>query len=316
MILRLLSLISVLSVAGTLYVLVVEAPRAYQAVPSSSEFGKYIASGAIPDVSTLRDNEDLGHDVFEEPEEDAVRLAAIKAMLGTMNGMPGMNMGDGAMKMDDPKPEAMADPGAMKMDDPKPEAMADAGAMKMDDPKPEAMADAGTMKMDDPKPETMADAGAMKMDDSEPGETEEHESTESVREGLRFLPVDTGNADREIEIVMTEWTYSPGSIQVKPGERILLNVRNGGQLPHEFMFMSMLSMQAVAYRGQRADWNLLEHEAIYERSLVMPGQSFQILVEVEQPGMWMFMCMFPYHMQFGMMGGIVTPGISMPGMQT
>jgi uncharacterized cupredoxin-like copper-binding protein len=34
---------------------------------------------------------------------------------------------------------------------------------------------------------------------------------------------------------------------------------------------------------------------------VAPGQDFQVTVEIGEPGLWMFMCMFPYHMQFGMM---------------
>ena len=80
------------------------------------------------------------------------------------------------------------------------------------------------------------------------------------------------------------------------------------------MFMSMPAMTAIGYRAQRADWNLLEHEALYERSLVLPGEVFQVAVEIRKPGAWMFMCMFPYHMQFGMMGGMATPGMSMQGM--
>ena len=70
-------------------------------------------------------------------------------------------------------------------------------------------------------------------------------------------------------------------------------------------------MMAVGYRIQRADWNLLEHEAIYEQPLILPGTSFEVAVEIEEAGAWMFMCMFPFHMQFGMMGGVATAGMSM-----
>ncbi len=40
---------------------------------------------------------------------------------------------------------------------------------------------------------------------------------------------------------------------------------------------------------------------------------FEMVVKIEKPGAWMFMCMFPYHMQLGMMGALATKG--MEGME-
>jgi len=42
----------------------------------------------------------------------------------------------------------------------------------------------------------------------------------------------------------------------------------------------------------------------------MPGDTFETVVKIEQPGMWMFICMFPYHMQMGMMGMMMTEGMT------
>ncbi|MBI3041781.1 MAG: copper-binding protein [Betaproteobacteria bacterium] len=120
--------------------------------------------------------------------------------------------------------------------------------------------------------------------------------------------------DRTIEISMSEWGYQPGHVTVKPGEVIRLVLRHAGYTPHEFMLMTDAAMNAVDYRLQRADWSLLEHEAIYEKSLVLPGDRFEVVVKVNQPGAWMYMCMLPYHMQLGMMGMLMTPGVSMAGM--
>ena len=120
-----------------------------------------------------------------------------------------------------------------------------------------------------------------------------------------------GHFDREIEIVMEEWGYSDMLIDVKAGERIRFTVKNGGNIPHEFMFMSMAAMSAVNYRVNRADWNLLEHEALYEQALVLPGGEFSVVVQIMQQGSWMFMCMLPYHMQMGMMGQMATEGMAM-----
>ena len=71
----------------------------------------------------------------------------------------------------------------------------------------------------------------------------------------------------------------------------------------------------VDYRINRADWNLLEHEALYEKALVLPGGEFSFVLTVTQPGSWMFMCMLPYHMEMGMMGEMATKGMFMMNMQ-
>ena len=123
--------------------------------------------------------------------------------------------------------------------------------------------------------------------------------------------LEDGEFDREIELSMTEWSFSNLEIDAQPGERIRFKIRNDGVVLHEFMFMSMAAMQAVNYRAKRADWSLLEHEAHYEKSLLLPGQELVFVAEVIRPGAWMFMCMLPYHMQMGMMGQMATPGMAM-----
>jgi uncharacterized cupredoxin-like copper-binding protein len=122
---------------------------------------------------------------------------------------------------------------------------------------------------------------------------------------------DDGAYDREITLSMSEWSFSDLDIDAKVGERIQFTLRNDGTILHEFMFMSMAAMQAVNYRAKRADWNLLEHEALYEKSLLLPGQEITFVAEVTKPGAWMFMCMLPYHMQMGMMGQMATEGMAM-----
>ena len=142
----------------------------------------------------------------------------------------------------------------------------------------------------------------MPMDDEEKADGE-------AKDGLKIT--EEGSFDREINLTMAEWRFSNMDIAVKSGERIRFNVTNGGNIPHEFMFMTMPAMAAVNYRAQRADWNLLEHEALFEKSLVLPGGKFSFVAEIAEDGAWMFMCMLPYHMQMGMMGQMATPGRAM-----
>jgi uncharacterized cupredoxin-like copper-binding protein len=162
------------------------------------------------------------------------------------------------------------------------------------------------------------------------GEPEEAEHAEAPMEGMAMEEMEEGGhsggglmvmpakmagmAGRTIEIEMREWGFSPPNITVKAGEVIHFKVRNRGNMPHEFMFMPPAGMTAVNYRLERADWSLTEHEASFERALVLPGDGFETVVKIAQPGTWMFMCMFPYHMQLGMMGMMMTEGATMDGM--
>jgi uncharacterized cupredoxin-like copper-binding protein len=166
-----------------------------------------------------------------------------------------------------------------------------------------------TMAMEMPQAEGHGEAGGHEMAMEMP----EGGGHSGVGYGLRVLPghMGKGMIDRDIEITMAEWEFGPGNLTVKPGEVVRLVVRNEGTLPHEFMLMPQQQMNTVNYRLERADWNLLEHEAVFERSVILPGDSFEVVVRFEQAGMWMYMCMFPYHMQFGMMGMIMTEGMQM-----
>ncbi len=118
-----------------------------------------------------------------------------------------------------------------------------------------------------------------------------------------------GQFDREISLDMDEWKFSNMKIDVKAGERIRFTVKNKGQIPHEFMFMNTPLMSSVNYRATRADWSLIEHVALFEKALVLPGGEFTFVLKVKDPGAWRFMCMLPYHMQMGMMGQMATPGM-------
>ena len=164
------------------------------------------------------------------------------------------------------------------------------------------MAEGGTMDMSTTEGATMemAEGGTMDMGTG---------SMEMGEGGL--LVTEGGDFDREIVLTMAEWEFSDMQIDVKMGERIKFTVKNGGQIPHEFMFMSPPLMQAVNYRTTRADWSLFEHEALFEKPLVLPDGEFSFVLQVQQPGSWMFMCMLPYHMQMGMMGQMATEGMAM-----
>ncbi len=349
MILRLFTLLGVVAVVGALYLVLPQGigPGAFQIAPDKSSMIGYVEAGLFPDPKSLSEDEEVGHGVFEEPAEDEVRIAAAREAMGTMSGMGGMQMGgdepmdmaeDGAASVNEEQTTQAADNDMAAMPGMNNDAVDSASTpaaapMEMATEQPSQPADGSMAAMpgmnDDTadSPSTPADAPMAMATEQTPQPTdngmaampgmgvkvEENHDVEAETagdDGLVILAADA-SFDRKVEISMREWGYSLSQPEVQPGERIRLNIRNDGNIPHEFMFMPMANMQAIAYRLERADWNLLEHAAPYERSLVLPGQSFEVTMRIAEPGAWMFMCMFPYHMQFGMMGQMATPGLSM-----
>ncbi|HHL20060.1 MAG TPA: hypothetical protein ENJ52_00875 [Aliiroseovarius sp.] len=260
--------------------------------PPESLLTRFREEGFVPEKVNLPVDETAEEmEVFEVPPEDEDRLAeaeaAFEEMMGGMD-MDGMDMSN-TMNM----AEGGTDAAPMDMN------AADGGTMNM----AEGGADAAPMDMN------AADSGTMNM--AEGGAMDMSASNGAMMGEGGILVTEDGAFDREIVLTMAEWKFSEMSIDVKPGERIKFTVKNGGQIPHEFMFMSMPLMQAVNYRATRADWNLYEHEALFEQALVLPGGEFTFVLQVTQPGSWMFMCMLPYHMQMGMMGQMATQGMAM-----
>jgi len=278
-----------------------------QLPPPESLLTNFRAEGIVPaEVNLPLDESAEEAKVFHVPETDAVHLKAARAAYEKMTSgmdMGGMNMSSGdssTMNMASGDSAAMpsgGDSSTMNM------ASGDSAAMP-------SGSDSSTMNMASGDSAAMPSGGdSATMPAGNANMTMASGQMPMAEDGLAFS--EDGKFDREITLTMEEWKFDKMKIDVKMGERIKFTVKNGGQIPHEFMFMSPPLMQAVTYRAARADWNLLEHEALYERALVLPGGEFTFVMQVQKPGAWMFMCMLPYHMQMGMMGQMSTKGMAM-----
>ncbi len=272
---RIFVLVGIIGGLAIAYVSIFALGPISQLPPSETLLTGYRAIGAVPQSVNLAEDESVEHDIFGVPEEDEVQLAMAIEAMGDMGGMD-MSGADSEMDMGADDTTAM-DMGAD-----------DTTAMNMDgDGAATDMGADNTAAMDMEVPQA---AGGL-------------------------LIADAGSFDREIDLKMTEWGFSDKDITVAKGETIRFNIVNDGEILHEFMIMEMAAMQAVGYRMNRADWSLLEHEALYEKSLVLPEGTFSFTVEIQENGAWMFMCMLPYHMEMGMMGQMATEGMAMD-MQT
>ena len=316
MIMRLFLIIGLILLGGTGYFIVVQTPPTVQATPAVGEIVRLREEGILPE-GIMFENEEIEHDIFGVPPEDEAMIEA--AMENMDMDMGGMDMGgdgdmdmatDGGMDMATDGDMNMAADGDMNMAADGDMNMAAGGDMDMAADGDMDMAADGNMDMAADGDMNMAADGGMDM--AEGGAFDEEEAERLMAGQMAGLIItDEGDFDREIELSMSEWTFSDLEIDAQPGERIRFTLRNDGNILHEFMFMGMAQMQGVNYRARRADWNLLEHEALYEQSLVLPGEEITFVAEVLAPGAWMFMCMLPYHMQMGMMGQMATEGMAM-----
>lgn len=120
-------------------------------------------------------------------------------------------------------------------------------------------------------------------------------------------------AGRMIEITMKEFTFSPRTITVSPGETVILKFTNVGALEHEFM----AGRAPVPSRGYTEDWlkravpALASHTHPGEEHL---GEGIRVsadwgnrvtLVVPEETGTYEFGCFITGHYEAGMKGSIV-----------
>ncbi|HSS63027.1 MAG TPA: cupredoxin domain-containing protein [Gammaproteobacteria bacterium] len=294
-----------------------------------SQIEAYRAEGLVPEGALIM-SRSIGHEIFEVPAEDAEHAQMPDMSMPSSDehtGMPGMSMpADQAhdvtpgMRMEpDQAHEQM--PGMNAQNEPA-EAHHQMPGMTAPQHDPGEHGEMPGMNTQNEPADAHGQMPGMTAPQHDPGEhgempgmvdSEEGHGDHGAGGGLRVLMARGPEAAhaREVRLQMREWGFVPSRVDVAPGEVVRLFVRNTGNNPHEFMLMSHTAMAAVNYRLQRADWNLLEHEALYEREIVMPGDAVEVTLRVEQPGAWMFMCMFPYHMQLGMMGIMATEGQGM-----
>lgn len=305
-------------------------PPTTQRTPTSMIKG-YRADGLMPAAGALEMSDKVGHDVFEVPATDAMHLREAMAAAGAMPGMEPMAImdQDTGERKGEHSAEGMQDTARQMKTMPQQANQAMPGATHPESPQTMDKHSDEPMKGEDKHGDKDSGGGHADKDAGEhtavaampPHAEEAGHGSGGEAVGLSILA--QGPADevakaiggmaitKTVELTMHEWGYRPNHVMVAPGDVIHLVVRHAGNTPHEFMLMTGPAMTAVDYRAERADWNLLEHEAIFEKPIVLPGDSFDVVLKVHKPGMWMYMCMFPYHMQLGMMGMLMTEGVSM-----
>lgn len=104
-------------------------------------------------------------------------------------------------------------------------------------------------------------------------------------------------ADRTIEVVMTEFAFDPGPIDVAAGETVEFVVHNEGLIQHEFRVTTLEAIEHHVAEGHADHSDGMEPGVM----LVDPGQSGSMLVTFHEAGEFdMIACLIPAHYEAGM----------------
>lgn len=110
---------------------------------------------------------------------------------------------------------------------------------------------------------------------------------------------DDGSEVREIEVVSSEFAFSPSTITVTEGETVRFIVRNEGAVPHEFRLTTPDEAQGHIAAGHADHGESGDHaEAVV---LIDPGATETLEVMFHDSGDYtMAACLLPGHFEAGM----------------
>ena len=117
-------------------------------------------------------------------------------------------------------------------------------------------------------------------------------------------PAEPAQAGRTIAVRMLEtddgeMLFEPSSIAVKRGETVLLDIRNDGELEHEFVMDEQEAIQE--HKALMEKFPEMEH-ADPNSVRLAPGESGQIAWTFTNDGSFEFACLIPGHYESGMHG--------------
>ncbi len=103
----------------------------------------------------------------------------------------------------------------------------------------------------------------------------------------------------EIDLIVTDFQFSPNSFTVPAGENITIHLGNSGAVVHSFIIMDS---------GQTAGSEFGDEDLpnVYWKVEVPPGNDFSATFTAPQePGEYEFVCSIPGHLQAGVVGRLI-----------
>lgn len=120
-------------------------------------------------------------------------------------------------------------------------------------------------------------------------------------------PGSAGSETRTIDVIMREtddgdMIFEPGSLDIKTGEIVLFNIKNMGELEHEFVLDTFEDNQK--HKKVMAEFPDMEHDDPNSVRLEA-GETDQIVWNFSNGGTFEFACLIPGHYESGMHGDLL-----------
>ncbi|MDH3306918.1 MAG: hypothetical protein OEO77_05320 [Acidimicrobiia bacterium] len=121
---------------------------------------------------------------------------------------------------------------------------------------------------------------------------------------------EVGDADRIIEVVMTEFAFEPGVFDVVAGEVVTFVIHNEGVIQHEFRITNEHAAEEHLAAGH-ADHEEAAEAGHHEELLVLvdPGQSAELTVSFDHDASFdVVACLIEGHYEAGMLAALTLGG--------
>ena len=120
-------------------------------------------------------------------------------------------------------------------------------------------------------------------------------------------PAEIGKETRTVDVIMREtddgdMIFEPGSLDIKTGEIILFNIKNMGELEHEFVLDTFEENQK--HKKTMAEFPDMEHDDPNAVRLEA-GETGKIVWNFSNGGKFEFACLIPGHYESGMHGDLL-----------
>lgn len=150
---------------------------------------------------------------------------------------------------------------------------------------------------------------AVEPDPVEPMAEDDHdEEASSTEEGSSDKKA--GGAKEVIEIEMIDFGYVPETIEIPAGTPVILRFTNNGEFEHEAMIGDAHMQEEFAEAGDHDDHGDEEggHHGDAMAVSVMPGETADLEVMIDEPGEWFVACHLVGHYEQGQIGNINVTG--------
>ena len=147
---------------------------------------------------------------------------------------------------------------------------------------------------------SMGDHGDDDHGDGDHGGDDRHGADDDHHDGAAGRPGQADRVDRVVSVGMSDaMDYTPATLEVAPGETIRFEVRNDGELAHEFVLGT--TEEILEHHALMLRFPGMEHDEPNSVSLE-PGASGEVIWQFGEAGDVSYACLRPGHYEAGMTG--------------